>query len=380
MKVGLNSNLDMLKFKNLAKEREKAIDSSFIDPIKYEYKVNKLVEVFHPKKIRVVVDKIKQETIDTKTFILKSKDKEELPPFKAGQYIVLDVKLNQVVYKRPYSISSSIKDTTKYEITIKRVRNGLISNYMLNEVKEGMEFIIHGPFGEFNYQPLRDKENILALVGGSGITPIMSMARSIKDKALDCNLTILYGEKSEKELIFKKELDELNKNCDQISVNYVLSEEESNIYETGLIDKSLIMKYDIGAYSYFVCGPTMFYHHLNNIFKELDIPNKYIRHDFYKNEEPMLKHEEHYLTVITDDKEIKIPCYEDETLMEAMEKNGIEAQQKCLIGVCGFCRSKLINGKVKTDVDYVRVSDKNHNYIHPCVSYPLSDVTIKLCK
>ena len=378
LKIG-NEQMDMLKFKNLGKTREKIINTSYTDQIKYNYKLNELVNIIHPKKIKVMVSKIIVENLETKTFVLKPV-KGAMPNFKAGQYIVLDVFKNNHTYKRSYSITSSPKNLDSYQITVKKVRNGIVSNYLLNEVRVGMEFTIHGPFGEFTYNKLRDQKDVLALVGGSGITPIMSLARAINDQIEDFNLTIIYGENEAKELIFKKELDELASKNEKINVHYVLSDEISSVYETGLISKEMISKYEVGKYSYFVCGPIHFYHHLNEIFKELDIPNKFIRSDIYKENEVELHHIEHTLKVITNDEEILIPCYEDESLSQAMEEGNIKAPRRCLVGVCGYCRSKLIDGKIKTDETSVREADKDYNYIHPCVSYPLSDVTIKLAK
>ena len=378
LKIG-NEQMDMLKFKNLGKTREKIINTSYTDQIKYNYKLNELVNIIHPKKIKVMVSKIIVENLETKTFVLKPV-KGVMPNFKAGQYIVLDVFKNNHTYKRSYSITSSPKNLDSYQITVKKVRNGIVSNYLLNEVRVGMEFTIHGPFGEFTHNKLRDQKDVLALVGGSGITPIMSLARAIDDQIEDFNLTIIYGENEAKELIFKKELDELASKNEKINVHYVLSDEISSVYETGLISKEMISKYEVGKYSYFVCGPIHFYHHLNEIFKELDIPNKFIRSDIYKENEVELHHIEHTLKVITNDEEIIIPCYEDESLLQAMEEGNIKAPRRCLVGVCGYCRSKLIDGKIKTDETSVREADKDYNYIHPCVSYPLSDVTIKLAK
>ena len=369
-KIGTSEKLDMLKFKNLGQEREKIIKSSYTDNVKFDYKLNNLVKVIHPKEIKVTVTNIINETLETKTFELKPLT-GTLPNFKAGQYIVLDIMKNGHIYKRSYSISSSP--------TVKKVLNGLVSNYLLNNVKVGMEFTIHGPFGNFTYNRLRDKYDVLALVGGSGITPIMSLARAINDNLEDLNLTIIYGDHEEKDLIFKKELDELAKKNDNIKVRYLLSDEHSSVYDTGLISKDIISEYEIGKYSYFVCGPIHFYHHLNEIFKELDIPNKLIRHDIFKENE-VLKHIKHNLTVLTNDEKITLSCYEDEPILQALEEADIDAPRKCLVGECGFCRSKLIEGKIRTDETRLREADKDYNYIHTCVSYPLSDITIKLCK
>lgn len=367
------TSLDIKKFENLGKERNRIIRYSFTDAIKFDYDINKLAHVRHPNSIVVVVSHVKNETMDTKTFTLKAKD-GKLPPFKAGQYVVLDVRKNDITYKRCYSISSSPSNLDSYDLTVKRVRNGIVSNYLLNEVKEGMEFIIHGPFGEFTYNFLRDQNDVLALAGGSGITPFVAMARAINDRLEDFNLTIVYGERSAKDLVFKDVLDELAKSNDKIKVRYVLDE------DTGFITEDIIKEYELGKYSYFVCGPIHFYHYLNEIFKKLEIPNKYIRHDIYKENELDLHHIRHSLTVLTNDEELKVDCYEDESLSKALEEANVKAPRKCLVGVCGYCRSKLIDGKVRTDDTSLREADKDYNYIHLCVSYPLTDVTIKLCK
>ena len=251
---------------------------------------------------------------------------------------------------------------------------------MLNDVNVGDSFTIHGPFGNFNYSSLRDKENVLALVCGSGITPIMAMARAISDKLEDFSLTILYGEAKKKDLIFKDELDLLAKKCDKIDVHYILSDENLDGYDYGLISKEMIMGYELGKYSYFVSGPVHFYHYLNDVFKELDVPNKDIRHDIYKESELELHHILHSLTVISGEEKKVVDCYEDEPLLKAMENGGIDSPSICMVGVCGFCRSKLVSGKVKADTNYLLASDMKYHYIHPCVSYPLSDVTIVLSK
>ena len=380
IKISNIKAIDMLKFKKLGEEREKAIETSYTDKVVYSYPINELAKVLHPKSMKVMVTNIIKETNDTKTIVFKRLNNEPFPPFRAGQYVVLDAKIKGVSYKRSYSISSSPKNLDQISITVRAVRDGIVSNYLVKELTLNTDMVLEGPFGTFTYNSLRDKKQILALVGGSGITPIMSLARAIYDKVENCDLTILYGEKTYADILFKDELDKICRECENVRVKYILSDEKSSIYDTGYISMEQISEYELGSYSYFVCGPVHFYHHLDKIFQELDIPNKYIRHDIYKECEVGLHHNKYTLTVLTDNKEIDIPCYEDEPILKALENASIKAPSKCLVGVCGFCRSKLIKGKVKTDYTYVRGSDINNDYLHPCVSYPLSDVTIKLCK
>ncbi len=84
------------------------------------------------------------------------------------------------------------------------------------------------------------------------------------------------------------------------------------------------------------------------------------------------------LTILARGQEVNIPCCARETLLYAMEKNGINAPSKCHVGECGFCRSKLKSGKVKTFDGTIRTADKEYEFIHPCASFPESDVVIEL--
>lgn len=378
VKKSIKPETEILKFQKLSKDREGIIKLGFTDAVKSTYKANQLASLLHPGDISVKVTKIVSETPNTKSFYFAPVEIESLPPFEAGQYITLTVKINDSIYKRAYSISSSPTNLKEYRITIQKEHLGMISNYMFNECLEQDIFTISGPFGNFKYNAIRDLSDILAIAGGSGITPIMSLVYSCIENHRPENLTLLYGAKTEQDIIFKKELDELVANNNCLKVEYVLSEEKRINYEYGFIDKEKILKENPLSKSIFVCGPTAMYESLNTILKELDIPNKYIRHEIYTTTPSDLGVLEHQLHIKTLDKIITIPCYENKTLLSSMEKYGINAPAHCTVGVCGFCRSKLINGKVKTESSSNRMADVKQNYLHPCVTYPMSDITIEL--
>ena len=120
------------------------------------------------------------------------------------------------------------------------------------------------------------------------------------------------------------------------------------------------------------------YFYLNEIFKKLDIPNKYIRHEIFKEIPENLTDKTFNLTIKMLDKIITIPCKGNETLINSMEKNRVKTLVHCTVGVCGFCRSKLVKGNVLTENTFLRAADKDYYYIHPCVTYPLSDVIIEI--
>lgn len=385
IKISMNGNADLLKYKNLKEERRKCIIESSSHPIVNLGKMKALNNLLHPKFFMLRVKEIILETEDTKTFILEpdlEKGTKKLPFFQAGQYITLEVPIDGITHLRAYSLSSNPKKAFQgeYAITIRKVPNGLISTLFFDSVKVGDEFLCHGPFGNFTYNPIRDAHEIIALAGGSGITPFLSMAEAILDGILDMNLTILYGAKKESDLIFQNRLNEITKKTGKVKVQYILSEENKEGFLNGFITKEMIESVKTEQNSYFVCGPISMYASLNTILTEMGIANKYIRHEDYPNFEVGTNKEEFLLTIKSGDIERKIPCFGNKTLLKSMEESGIKAPSRCGVGICGFCRSKLINGNVLTDYQHVRKADKKFKYIHPCATYPLSNVTIKLPK
>lgn len=372
--------LDLQKLLKLSIDREKCIKEANSKLIRKDYASNIISQQLHPTDISVQVKEIKVESPNTKSFVLAYEG--DFPLYQEGQYITLDVPIDGVIYHRPFTISCSSKRLRDHEIqiTVKRLEHGLISNYFFYQVNVGDYFHVHGPFGHFTYQSIRDGSRVLGLAGGIGIAPFKAMAEAICDGILDFDLTILYGASYENDLIFKNEFDEMAKKNKRIQVIYFLSEENKEGYESGFITKETIMNYQKDDMSYFVCGPTEFYESMNTIFKELNIANKYIRHDVYDEYEKGTSEETYEIRVLTGGREKIIFGKGNESILKSLEREGIQAPSRCGVGVCGYCRSKLIDGEVLTSDKYVRAADQKYHYIHPCQSYPLSNLTIKLPK
>ena len=249
---------------------------------------------------------------------------------------------------------------------------------MLKEIAEGDILNILGPFGHFTYSKIRDQKDVLLIAGGSGITPFMSYLQSSYFLKNINSVTLLYGAKNEFELIFKKEIDAIASQNPKVKVAYILSEEKRSDYEYGFIDEEKLRRIGLENKSIFLSGPVPMYFYISETLKKLDIPNKYIRHEIFTETPENLENKQFTLTVKMLDKTITIPCQENETLITSMEKARAKTLVHCTVGTCGFCRSKLLSGEVKTDNSHIRMADKEENYIHPCVTYPLSDVVIEV--
>ncbi len=366
------------KLEKLRLEREKVINGYISKDIE-DTLVEKLGDKTGPEQY-VIVKKIIEETEDTKSFILTPdiyKGFKTLAPFKAGQYISVRAEIDGMQITRAYSLSSSPFEALKeYRITIKRVENGLFSNYMLDKVKVGDKLVISYPLGTFGLSKIRDEKNVIAIAGGSGITPFISLAYSCsKDDYF--KLTVFYSVKYEKDILFKQEIKELNKNKN-VKFVITLTREEKKGYKFGYISEEMLKPYVKEFNTVLMCGPKALYKTMNTILPSFKIPKKNVFYENFFLEYTSEAKNTFELKVVLKSDLVITSCQSDETLLVAMEKAGIKAPSMCRVGMCGFCRSMLISGKVKMVGKGLKEAERQHDYIHPCITYPESDITLRL--
>ena len=391
-KVGLIGKLDMLRFKNMPKVRERAIQASPATPLPKTLTTNEKAKTRHPAKQEVVISEIRQNGADAKTVVLKTPDGSPLAYYRAGQYISVSVPVGGTVTTRSYSLCSSPAWAKRgeYNITVKRDDAGFVSPYIQDNWKVGQHVTISGPQGHLYYEGLRDAKKVVALAGGSGITPFIGMAYAIRDGLEDFDLTILFGSRTAEGIVYKKELDEICAACSKVHVVHVLSDEERNGYEHGFITADLIRKYGgDGEYSIFMCGPQAMYNFLDGEIAKLSLRRKFVRRELFGAiKDPWnqpgypeeLRGRSFKLKVIKYGEEFNITASADESLLTAIERAGITAPSRCRSGECGWCRSKLLSGNVfiPEKTDGRRKADIDFGYIHPCSSFPIGDCVIEI--
>ena len=348
---------------------------------------------WHPGRLKLKVTKIQDASITAKTFRFVREDGGEMPFFYAGQYVVLDFPIGESLISRPYSISSApcqARGEEGYiEITVRRSRgDGLICDYLNDRVKEGDTFTGLVGCGQFYYEPLRDAYHVVALAGGTGITPFASMAREVAAGKLDIDLTILYGSVSSADIILKEELDQFE--GEHVHIVHVLSgEEEGWEGERGFLAAPLIEKYSAPDTTYFICGPQVMYTFIRKELEKLQIPRRRIRFEVFGQAKDItafpgypqeLKDKTFNIKVRRGIREDVIPAKAAESIVVALERAGIRIETGCRSGECGFCRTKVISGNVYIcpESDGRRAADKDFGYVHACAAYPQSDLTIKI--
>jgi ferredoxin-NADP reductase/ferredoxin len=346
------------------------------------------IRQLHPERIELSVSEIIEESPSTKTLRLVSKD-NYLPPFLAGQYIALFLEIGGIRTSRPYSISSQPNQTGFYDITVRRVENGLVSNYLLDEVKRGDTLVSSGPAGNFFFNPLIHKKIMVCIAGGSGITPFMSMIREIIECGLDRTVYLFYGNKFTDDIIFGAEFDRLAERYDNIHYIPVV-EEPSGGFDgaCGFITRDLMKNVlaDIENKSIFICGPQGLYDFCLPQVEEMGVPKRKIKQEMYGAPSNIWDYPGWPEGISQDDifsVKIKngahLAARATEPLLTALEKNHIFVPSLCRSGDCSMCRVKILSGKMYQPPGVpVRKSDRQFGYVHSCMAYPVEDLEILL--
>ena len=374
-------SLKAKKFFPMLSDRQKRFDEAEAKFPTFSDNATVLAKALHPKRQYLKVAEVNKRARDCRSYTLvpdEERGTTSLAYFGAGKYLTVFETVEGMPITRAYSISSSPKESLegKYVLTIKLVDGGLMSRYIFDTWEVGTKVEVSAPSGNFEYQPIRDAKKVICLAGGSGITPFLSMANAICD---------------EKHILFLDELSKLQKKCGKIKVVHVLSNPGVLIprgMKKGFITAELIKKYapKDEPYSIFICGPQQMYNFLDEELKKLNLPKKYIRHEMFgefhnpqtQEDYPAGVPEEVTIKVTIQDETYTVKGNSSDSVMQILEKNGISAPARCRSGECGFCHSHLLSGKVYVPkhLEYRRLADYKFGCIHPCCSFPLTDLEI----
>jgi len=346
------------------------------------------IKRLHPSRMRLRVTDIFDETASTKTLRFVA-EAPPLPPFQAGQYIALAVEVDRVRTSRPYSIASPPNQLGFYDITVRRVEDGVVSNYLLDRVKQGDVLESSGPVGEFYHNPIFHKNTMVCIAGGCGITPFLSMIREILECGIDRTVHLFYGNKDFEDVIFHETLQWLSERFESFHY-YPVIEEPPDGYEgcRGFITGKLVKDTlgDLEDKTYYLCGPRAMYDFCLPELERLGISKSRVRREAYGTPVNIWKDPGWPEEVKGNDTfvvEVKgkgeFPAQAGEPLLVALEKGGLVVPALCRSGECSMCRVKLLAGKVFQPAGVLlRKSDRQFGYIHSCAAYPLEDLEILL--
>ena len=345
------------------------------------------IKRLHPRRVALKVSRVIDETPSTRTLRLVPAA-GVLPPFQAGQYITLFFDLQGVRTARPYSISSPPTQAAYWEITVRRVAEGLVSNHLL-DLEPGAPLESSGPAGTFVFNPVIHPPTMVCIAGGSGITPFMSMIREAVDTDSPRRMVLIYGSRRLDDVIFHAALEELARRSVQLEYLPVMEHAPASYGgRRGLIDVNLIRAAAGGLDDkvFFVCGPQGLYDHILPRLEAMGIPRRRLRCEIYGApanvwEQPGWPAEVDPNARFT----VRLPggvAIEAPTavpLIRSLENGGRQIPSLCRSGTCSMCRVKLLSGRVYQPPGVLlRGSDRRFGYIHACMSYPLSDLEVLL--
>lgn len=314
--------------------------------------------------------------------------------FQAGQFFTLawppKSRVTATTFeKRAYSASSSPLDPSRVTITIKRVEGGKVSSAIHATAAAGDVVEVLGPSGAFT---IPDGDGDLVLFGGgSGITPLMSITRTVLEGSAskERRVFLVFGNRSEDEIIFDKALAELSAaHPERLFVKHVLEVKGARggategRLEQAVVDAELdLLGEKPRAPTYFLCGPEPMMNAAEQALLARGVPSAKIRIERFvtlRRAEGATR-TEHEATVLIRGKKRSLFVSGDETLLEAGTRMGVDLPFSCTVGGCGACRVKLLEGKVTMDEpNCLSPEEAAENYILGCVSRLDGPITVEV--
>ena len=303
----------------------------------------------------VTIKEIKQETASAVSVLFDIP--ENLTSdfnFIAGQYITLQKELDGKEVRRAYSICSTPKSGA-IRVAIKSVENGTFSVYATSDLKVGDSIEISTPEGRFLLNPEANK-NYIGFAAGSGITPILSMVKTVLENEPSSTFTLVYGNKSFADTIFYDELLSLNSKYENFNLEFVCSRERQENMLFGRIDTPFTNffvknKYkEVSFDAAFLCGPEEMIHTVSDTLKDAGFTDENIHFELFTvsvDEEATseIKEGTTEITVLLDDEETTFTMTQTDNLLSAALRNDLDAPYSCQGGVCSSCMCKITEGK-----------------------------------
>ena len=352
----------------------------------YRAQTRRAVEALHPTTMQLRVVEVTDRTPTTRTYRLDRED-AELPPFRPGQYVNLWVDIDGVRTHRPYSICS-IPGDALLELSIKEVAGGFVAPHLLGHLQVGTRIESSGPSGSFVHEPLADGRDLVLLAGGCGVTPFVSMVRQMDRDGWPGTVHLIHGCLEPDEAMYGDEFERLADASGQFRYDRIYSGASwAAPGRSGLLDARCLGELvgEANGQAFFVCGPTPMTELCRVALRELGVADHRVRVELPGAPEdvtgcpgwPAGLQASARFKLRVGDREVQAAA--GEPLLCTLERHGLLVPARCRSGECAACRTRLDSGRVyELPTAHVRESDRDYGYVHPCASYPISDLELTL--
>ncbi len=310
--------------------------------------------------------------------------------FVAGQYVNLKVTLDGQEIRRAYSICSAPK-SGELRIAVKAVKNGFFSKFANEKLAVGNVIEVGTPEGKFTFEPKTDRQkNYAAFVAGSGITPVFSILKSVLEEEPNSTFVLVYGNKSEKDTIFHNQLHDLQlQYVGRLFVQYVYSQSTTDNALLGRIDHTtvnFILKNkhaEMEFSKFYLCGPEEMINLVSNTLKENNISDSDIKFELFStssnNKEATSGADGHTkISILVDSEETTFEMSQQQTLLEAALKQGLDVPYSCQGGICSSCICRITEGAAEMKKNQIlNESEVAEGLTLACQAYPTT-TTIKI--
>lgn len=306
--------------------------------------------------------------------------------FTAGQYITIKKEMKGKELRRSYSICST-PESGVLEVGIKKTNDGTFSRFANDELREGDLLEVHPPEGRFVFTPEKGSmRNIIAFAAGSGITPVMSIMKTVLEEEPGSRFVLVYGNKSAEETMFYKEIMTLKeKHPDRFSLHFIFSrtQEENSLF--GRIERATILHIlknkhraqDFDAF--YLCGPEGMIRNVTEVLQENNIEKERILFELFVTAEPeaetaIAPDGKTSVTVMLDEVETTFVMDKNQRVLDAALKEKLDAPYSCQGGICSSCMARLKEGKVTMVQNQILTDGEiEEGFILTCQSHPVTD-------
>ena len=303
--------------------------------------------------------------------------------FKAGQYITLKTILEGKEIRRAYSLCTP-PGGEHFRVTVKEVPSGIFSPVANNKLKAGDRLEVHPPEGKFVFEPSDDGKphTYAAFAAGSGITPVLSILKTVLQKEKHSRFVLVYGNKTPDETIFFKELLELqSEHPDRLFIEFVYSQCNEENCHYGRIDESTVnyvLKNRFKETSFtrfYLCGPEEMINHVSEVLVKNEIQKEQIFFELFSTEvSGEIKSDLEgatELTIMVDGEETTLSMPKNTTVLEAALEHGLDVPYSCQGGICSSCVARITEGKAEMAKNSILVdSEIAEGLVLTCQAHP----------